>query len=168
MNKKYVRLEFYNSRWVASYTQEANKLAKLMGNKFSFSIEHVGSTALLGCYSRHAIDLVVGVRDVKELVTLKNFLVGKGMQVWSRHSTLEHTILLDKKKDVVEFEIHLVVKGFNDWNLLINFRNYMNEHPNLIKDYSNFKRKLADELRVNFSTYYLSKDNFKKEILGIK
>lgn len=168
MNKKYVRLEFYNSRWVDAYTKEASKLTKLMGKKFSYSIEHVGSTALLGCYSRHAVDLVIGVRDINELVSLKNYLVGKGMSVWSRHSTLEHTILLDKKKEVVEFEIHLVVKGSNDWNLLINFRNYMNEHPEMIKDYSNFKRKLADELRVNFSTYYLSKDNFKKEILGIK
>ena len=168
MKKKKIYLEVYNSNWVNIYREEAEKLLKIIPLRFQVKIEHVGSTALLGCYSRHPVDILVGVKKEEDVLSLKDFLVARKYRVWETYSTFNHVILLVKKNRRVTHEIHIVKYQSPEWNRFIAFRDLLNNNTKLIKEYTDFKVNLSKHNLETYSAYFIRREKFKDEILGIE
>lgn len=168
MKNKKIFLEVYNSNWVNIYREEAERLIKTIPLRFQVRIEHIGSTALLGCYSRHPVDILVGVKKEEDVLSLKDFLVTKKYTVWAPYSTFNHVVLLRRKNRRVTHEIHIVKYGSPEWNRYIAFRDLLNKNTKLIKEYTEFKVNLAKHNLETYSAYFIRREKFKDEILGIK
>ena len=60
-----VKLEKYNSNWEEEFKKEKEQLSKMFGN-IAISIEHIGSTAVVGISAKTIIDIVVGVNKLED------------------------------------------------------------------------------------------------------
>lgn len=134
-----------------SHQEEWNKnaenviwgLKQLFGNA-AVDIQHVGSTAIHSIYAKPIIDIVIGLRDLNDISPYMKVLEEHGFVC--RGEDIAGQILFvmgDFEKDTRTHHIHAVKWNGTEWNNYINFRDYLNCHPDKAALYDACKKKLA-------------------------
>lgn len=59
-----VRIDKYNPEWKNEYLKEENILNEELKN-YDVQIEHIGSTAIVGCSAKPIIDIAIGVPELE-------------------------------------------------------------------------------------------------------
>ena len=59
----------------------------------------------------------------------------------------------DFENDIKTHHIHIVKADSSNWYNYLNFRDYLNAHPNKAKEYDELKRKLAIKYSDNRKAY---------------
>ncbi|MCH5156872.1 MAG: GrpB family protein [Clostridiales bacterium] len=147
----------HNACWKDCYAEEAANLEILLPK--GSIITHIGSTAVKGIWAKPIVDILV---EVVKNINLTDVAVTLQNNGWIKMSESEQRISLNKgyaEKGFAEkvFHLHLRYIGDNDE---IYFRDYLNAHPEIAKEYETLKLKLWKNFEHDRDAYTSAKGEF--------
>lgn len=147
----------HNDDWEDWYLEEKNILAELLPECVSFN--HIGSTAINEIWAKPIIDILIEVPNDAILKEVKNILISNGYICMSES---ENRVALNKgytENGFAQrvFHIHVRLVGDNDE---IAFRDYLNAHPAVAKEYEQLKLSLWKKYEHNRDGYTEEKTEF--------
>jgi len=149
--------------WKASFEKEKHKLKKLFG-KDALDIQHLGSTAIPGILAKPIIDIGMVVPSLekarKHIAALKK--VGYVKKRETRRDRLLFTKGPEKKRT---HYLHIGETGSNYVEDMILFRDYLRKNRKAARQYSELKKKLAEQYADNRYIYTENKEEFVKAIV---
>ena len=160
-----VELLPYQPEWknIAAQTIE---LLKSLLNDAAIDIQHVGSTSIRNIHAKPIIDIVLGVRTLDSIQPYIGLLEENG--IIYRGEDVKGQLLFvigDSEKNIHTHYIHVVQWNDAAWNNYVNFRDYLNAHPQCAKEYEELKKKLAFEFAGDRSQYTAGKHELIGKIL---
>ena len=152
-----VKLISHQEEWNKNAEKVILKLKQLLGDA-AVDIQHVGSTAIASIYAKPIIDIVIGVRDLNDVVSYVELL--KQHDFVFRGEDVEGQLLFvmgDFEKDTRTHHIHVVKWNGEEWNNYINFRDYLNCCPDKARLYDACKKKMASQFPDDRRSYTAGK-----------
>jgi len=152
-----VELMPHQEEWDKNAENIIYVLKQLLGNT-AIDIQHIGSTAIPAIYSKPIIDIVVGVQDLKEILPYIKLLKQHDI-VFRGEDVAEQMLFVmgNFENDTRTHHIHVVKWNGAEWNNYINFRDYLNSHPDKAMIYDDYKKKLALQFSDNRKKYTAGK-----------
>ena len=148
-----VALFDHEKGWEAEAARTIAVLKSVLGD-VAFDIQHIGSTVISSIKAKPIIDIAVAVDDFNEVLNLQSDLLKEGFY-YRPNSNLGEQLLFAKGSfydgtgDLQTHFIHVVRTNSMDWINYINFRNYLNNNPQVAKEYENLKVKLAENAPID-------------------
>ena len=160
MNRAYSIVELipYDESWPARFEKTKDQLRTVFATAV---IEHVGSTSVPGLSSKDTIDVLIGVPDVKEALTLQTLgelstlgfeHVPSSFARDADHSFL-HRIVDGHRSD----HVHVMRLGSDSLQGHLLFRDYLRATPDALVHYEHAKQKLAARFHERRDDYVTHK-----------
>ena len=152
-------IEPHNEFWKTYYEEfEAALKGCLKGFKIK-EINHIGSTAVKGIWSKPIIDILVEIAPEENMENVAKALENNGFIIMSRD---ENKISLNRGYTINGFaekvcHVHLRFSGDNNE---LYFRNYLNANPHIAKEYEKLKLQLCKQYEYNRDAYTEAKTKF--------
>ena len=149
----------HDDRWKENYNEIEKTLTRLLSDQPIVRISHIGSTAIQGIWAKNIIDVMIEIpqsadmKDMAQILKQNDFII---------MSSEENRISLNKGytengfADKV-YHIHLRYAGDNDE---LYFRDYLNEHPDVAKEYETLKLRLWKQFEHNRDAYTDAKTDY--------
>lgn len=160
-----VKLLPHQEQWNKSAKETIQTLKTLLGS-VAIDIQHIGSTAIHGIYSKPIIDIAVGVDNFESINPYIELLEQNGIMF--RNEDVPGQLLFvigDDKRDIRTHHIHIVIRNSTAWHNYINFRDYLNAFPEQAKTYEKLKIKLASDFADDRQSYTAGKQELIDTIL---
>lgn len=147
----------HNSQWKKAFEIESKQIATAIGKNI-VAIHHIGSTAIPTIYAKPIIDFLVEVRDLT-LVDKRN----AAMETLEYEAMGEFGIKNRRyfRKDRTH-HVHIFEVNSPEITRHLAFRDYLIAHPKIALEYSDLKRKLAQQYPEDIEGYMDGKDGFIK------
>ncbi|MBD5086751.1 MAG: GrpB family protein [Clostridiales bacterium] len=146
--------------WTDWYNDEVNQLKSILPSDTVY--HHVGSTAVKDIWAKPIIDILIVVKSTRQLKDTADTLQENGYIVMSAN---DMRVSLNKgytEKGFAEKVFHLHIRLENDIDEIY-FRDYLNTHPDIAKEYEKMKLRLWKEYEHNRDAYTDAKADFVKE-----
>jgi GrpB-like predicted nucleotidyltransferase (UPF0157 family) len=164
MTQAPVIIEEYDPSWPAKFEKEKDLLMTLAGKWHHGGIEHIGSTAVPGMIAKPVIDIMFGVKSLKESKAAIHALVGNGYEYWPYKAEVMHWFC--KPSDAFRtHHLHLVPFESPLWQERITFRDLLRSNTRVAEQYASLKRELAASCRTDRERYTKEKWPFIKQTL---
>ncbi len=149
----------HNDKWKLYYNEMEFFLKKILSECPVVRISHIGSTAIEGIWAKDIVDILIEVSKNSNIentakVIEKNGFIRMSTETDRISCNLGYT--KDGFADKV-FHVHLRYIGDNDE---LYFRDYMNEHVHLAKEYEMIKLRLWKLFEHNRDAYTNAKTEF--------
>ena len=166
-----VRLAKHQTLWETEAQHTVTVLKRIFGDTAS-DIRHVGSTSIPAIMAKPIIDIAVAVKSFDDIQPLIPELEKNGFY-YRPNCDIRNQMLFargsfyDGTGDVQTHFIHVVEAGSREWTDYINFRDYMNTHPEDARAYEALKLRLANEAPLDGGRkqYLAGKQAFITEML---
>lgn len=151
-----------NDKWKLYYDEIASFLKSILSEYPALRISHIGSTAIDGIRAKNIIDVLIEVSTDSDIENTAKVIEQNG---FIRMSSETGRISLNRgytKSGFAEkvFHIHIRYIGDNDE---LYFRDYLNEHPQIAKEYEALKLRLCKQFKHNRDAYTNAKTEFVKK-----
>ncbi len=146
--------------WIDRYREEVTALKKLLPPSVVY--HHIGSTAINGIWAKPIIDILLVVKYENEMKNAADILQKNGYTVMSE---TENRISLNKgytEDGFAEKVFHLHLRLENDVDEIY-FRDYLNAHPEVAKEYEKLKLRLWKKYEHDRDAYTDAKTKFVKK-----
>lgn len=156
----------HNTAWKQWYEEERDIILSVVPSESIMRISHIGSTAILGIWAKNIVDILIEVNNKLDLDAVKDTLVNNG---WLCMNMTENRITLNKgytEQGFAEkvFHLHIRIMGDNDE---LFFRDYLNEHEEIAKEYEVLKLSLWKKFEHDRDGYTNAKTNFIKKYTNL-
>ncbi|MGG3580891.1 GrpB family protein [Priestia megaterium] len=164
-----VKLEPYNNKWSKLFDGERELLSAQL-KELIITIEHVGSTSIVGLSAKPIIDIAIGVSSLDVIIELQEKVKALGYVEVPVSIDGKHVFARYKEKKITHF-LHVMIYNHNLWIDQISFRDYLrsdldariayitlkeelaNKYPNDVISYTNEKKKFVDEILKRAKEY---------------
>ena len=162
-----VELVPYDPRWLAAFHAEADLLSRALREP-SFTIEHVGSTAVPGLGAKPVVDLMLGGPTLAAIDARRPAIEGLGYQYRPHLATVipDRRFFVKCVSDRRAFHLHAVHAGSAFWVEHLAFRDRLRSDPRLAAAYHGVKADLAQRFRHDREAYTSGKSAFISKVLG--
>ena len=151
-----IQLTEYKEHWKDWYREEQVFLSSFLPK--GVRIYHIGSTAIEGIWAKPIVDILVEAsigehEAIKELLLKNDYLCmaqSKNRMDFNKGYTPE---------GFAKRVFHLHLRNFGD-NDELYFRNYLNEHPEIAREYEKLKLYLCKQFKHDRDCYTEQKTNF--------
>lgn len=149
----------HNGQWAGYYEEMKDFLYNILSGYQIQRISHIGSTAVKGIWAKNIIDILIEIgfdenmEDVSQAMECNGFIrmsSGKNRVSFNRGYT---------ENGFEEKVYHLHLRQENDNNELY-FRDYLNAHPQIAKEYEQLKLKLWKQYEHDRDGYTEAKSAF--------
>ena len=150
--------------WAEWYKAEEELLKSILPTDTEY--HHIGSTAVKGIMAKPIIDILIVVNSNDELRRAADILRENGYIIMSESA---NRISLNKgytEKGFAERVFHLHIRLRGDTNEIF-FRDYLNAHPDVAKEYEELKLQLWKKYEHNRDAYTDAKSEFVKKFTDI-
>ena len=161
-----VVIEPYNPDWPQMFEEEKKHLFECLPYEIIKRIEHFGSTAIPGLSAKPIIDILGEITSLEETKkVIVPILTAQGYEYFWRPTYGNDGPPFYAwfiKRDALgnrTHHIHMVERNFEHWDRLF-FRDYLIEHPHLIKEYQQLKLHLAEKFPNDRVAYTSAKTEF--------
>jgi GrpB-like predicted nucleotidyltransferase (UPF0157 family) len=140
-----ITIENYDPAWPAEFEKERTRLQAALGPMVT-SIEHVGSTAVPGLAAKPIIDVLVGVRSMREARSRSiDPLRALGYRYMSEYEAWLPGEMLFRKgmPGPWTHHAHVMEPSSARWDELMLVRDYLRNHSDVANAYGSLKRALA-------------------------
>lgn len=154
-------LEIYNPNYKLWYTEEKHQLLNILQDCNVCRINHIGSTSVEGLIAKPIIDILLELPKGYDVNSVLQILESNGWILMQKDSENE-TLDLNKGYTPTGFAkkvYHLHVRTLGDWNELY-FRDYLQQYPNIAREYEVLKQKLKTQYEHNRDAYTNGKTEF--------
>jgi GrpB-like predicted nucleotidyltransferase (UPF0157 family) len=152
----------YNPAWSVIFEQERTSLQTALG-PLVLTIEHIGSTAVPGLAAKPIIDLQLSVRSLAEAqASCIGPLQTLGYAYMPQYEAWLPGELFFRKEHSGLWTHHLHIIQGDDPRCRdrLLFRDYLRNHPEVVRAYAKLKRDLAVAFDDDISGYRTAKDAF--------
>lgn len=154
-----VSLAPHNGQWGQYFNEMESFLCKLLSGYRIRRISHIGSTAIQGIWAKNIIDILIEVDADENMEAVAGTMEGGGFICMSRDAD---RIALNRGYTENGFEekvyhLHLRREGDNDE---LYFRDYLNAHPQIAKEYEQLKLELWKQYEHDRDGYTQAKSDF--------
>jgi GrpB-like predicted nucleotidyltransferase (UPF0157 family) len=150
-----VKVVEYDPRWPTMFQIEKQRILTLIGSNIE-AIEHFGSTSVAGMCAKPCIDIVVGLKDMKNSAIVEKAVSRLG---YDRLGGGENWSILGKPGST-SFRLHVLRYHGERWNGFLSFRDYLRIHRKIAIDYCRRKKRLAVIHRWDRRGYSRAKREF--------
>lgn len=165
LKKDTVKLEVHQDAWDVEGAVTCKKLKDILGDDI-VDAQHVGSTSIRCICAKPIIDIAVAVRDFQDIMKHNEELAVNGIIYRRQDVPGQHLYRCgDLENDIVTHFIHVVIADSEDWHNYINFRDYLNAHPEDTKDYESLKKDLCARYPEDRNSYVKGKEKIIDDIL---
>jgi len=158
-------IEPYHSEWQKIYSHEAFLIQLTIG-RYIRVIEHIGSTAVPGLAAKPIIDILIGVKSLKDSPHfIPRLCRWKYIYVPEFEVDLpERRYLFKQSHGEDTFHLHIVEPESEFFRRHLAFRDYLRANPETAAEYAELKRNLAHEFGSDRSGYTDAKTEFIQSI----
>lgn len=160
--KRIIEIVPHKPSWKKDYQKEANKIIQIFKD-IIIDVHHIGSTAIKGIKAKPTIDIIVEVRDIEKVDLFNSEMEDLGY-IPKGENGIRGRRYFQKGKPQHTHHIHVFETGNKEIKRHINFRDYMNSHPEEAEKYSILKGELAKKYRHDSISYTEGKSEFIQEI----
>ena len=135
----------YDPRWPAMFEEERLRLVPALG-ALAVSIDHVGSTAVVGLAAKPIIDILVGVRSLVEArgVCAERLAALGYVHVAEAAAWLPDELLFRKgPPGPWTHHVHVMEPDSARWDEFVLVRDYLRRHPEVAGAYGELKKAVA-------------------------
>ncbi|MGB0895085.1 MAG: GrpB family protein [Parashewanella sp.] len=154
----------YDKNWPSNFETEKTFLESVIGEWVFGSIEHVGSTAVVGLAAKPVIDIMVGVKSLEASKPAIELLTENGYCFYPYKPDVMHWFC-KPSPETRTHHLHLVPYKSPLWHERILFREHLRKNPKIANEYAQLKRRLASENSINREHYTQSKWPFIQKVL---
>lgn len=160
-----VSIENHQIEWEFSAKNTIDILKNTLNNDI-VDAKHIGSTSIKSICAKPIIDIVVGVKNFKDILKHNDELSKLGI-IYRRqdHPNQQLYVCGDLQNNIQTHFIHVVIFNSKEWHDYINMRDYLNANEEKANEYSDLKIKLADEYPNDRIAYTKGKSKLIEEIL---
>ena len=166
LKKDTVVLEPHSEAWDIEGRNICAKIKEILKDDV-VDVQHVGSTSIQGICAKPIIDVAVAVRSFDDIIKHNEELSGKGIVYRKQDIPGQHLYRSgDLDNNIVTHFIHVVIAGSDAWHNYINFRDYLNSHPEDAKRYESLKKELWSKFPEDRDSYVDGKKELVTELLA--
>ena len=159
-----VELCSYNEKWVEEFEKEQINLKNIFSD-LAFSIEHIGSTSIPGLSAKPIIDIAVGIERLEDFDNVRYIFENIKDYEIKENPTPGEILIVKGTEDITTHLIHVMEYTSSRYIESILFRDYLINHPDLIKEYESLKSELAIKYANDRKTYTANKNDFIQNVL---
>ena len=154
-----IALVQHDDRWYEYYKEIESTITDLLVSYPVKRISHIGSTAIQGIWSKNIVDVLVEISEKADMEEAAHILEQND---FIKMSDEKRRISFNRgynKGGFAEkvYHIHLRYIGDNDE---LYFRDYLNDHPQIAKEYEALKLELWKKYEHNRDDYTDAKTDF--------
>lgn len=161
-----VQLEDYSSTWKESYETEEKLLKDVLKNKI-IEIHHVGSTSVPGLKAKPIVDILIVLKSLDEIDEIERLLKSHNYENCGQHGITDQYFFAKGPDEARSHYIHFTVPKSKTYYDSIYFRNYLIDHPEYLKKYSNIKQELALKYADERPKYTQGKSEFISNVIKL-
>jgi GrpB-like predicted nucleotidyltransferase (UPF0157 family) len=128
----------YSKKYTKIYINEHDRLTKILGNVV---IEHIGSTAVPGLGGKGIIDIIIAVTRSDMKKASKN--LQKNGYDFKESGGTKNRLFHQKDHDDGRVHVHIVATNGKDFRNTVALRDYLKNHKEDVKKYTEIKKKAA-------------------------
>ncbi len=160
-----VLLREYDPDWTVIFEEEREKLWQTAGDSIE-EIFHFGSTSVPGMLAKPTVDILVILKKDVDLDAFCKYMSDAG------YLCTKYPDKAKKRKNCMNFVVPYTVDGVEQYKCYIHIREnevprpellfakYLRAHPEVAKEYSELKQKLALQYGEKRQEYMLAKTEF--------
>ena len=155
-----IYLTEHKDNWEAWYNEEVKILQSLL--QYDIRFHHIDSTTIKGIFEKTIVDILISAAMQSEIRQIAEILQKNGYIIMSSN---ENRISLNKgytEDGFAEKVFHLHLRLKDDINEIY-FRDYLNAHQDIAKEYEKLKLKLWKKYEHNRDAYTNAKTEFVKK-----
>lgn len=161
-----VELQPHQKAWEENADHTISMLKRILGAA-AVDIQHIGSTSIKGISAKPIIDLVIGVCSFEDIMILKDVLEAEGVIYRGQDHPGQHLFVMgDFEADTRTHHIHVVIFESEEWVNYVNFRDYLNTHPDKAIEYDSLKRHLFEGFSMDRGRYTSGKQELINRLLA--
>lgn len=150
--------------WPDRFEAEAARLRGVFGAQI-IAMQHVGSTAIHGISAKPIIDFLIEVRDIVLIDAYNDAMAGLGYEAAGEFGIPGRRFFSRTQGDQRTHNVHIFQTGNPEIKRMLDFRDYLNAHPDRALAYSHLKQDLAVQFPEDISSYTEGKSAFVQETL---
>lgn len=154
-----ISLVEHNGKWDRFYDEMESFLEHTLSECPVERISHIGSTAISGIWSKDIVDVLIEISEDSDILDTARVIEQNGfirMSTEADRISFNCGYTKDGFADKV-FHVHLRYLGDNDE---LYFRDYLNEHPQIAREYEAMKLQLWKLFEHNRDAYTDAKTEF--------
>ena len=164
MITKHVVVLPYDEQWKHDFLQIKAELANVLG-QLAIEIEHVGSTSVQGLSAKPIIDIDVVIKDYSGLENVISALEKIGYQHEGNLGiTGREAFKYDGKEHLRKHHLYVCPEDSPELKRHIAFRDYLQTHPDAVREYSCIKEEGAKLYPDDIDRYIVHKSPFIEKI----
>lgn len=176
----------YSDQWPLQFKELEQTIRGALGD-LSVSIDHIGSTSIIGLGAKPIIDILIGVERENDLDQLVRPMTSIGYTYFRKYelempyrrlfvllkplTELALPTIIDVNDDYNSGElfaplvnVHAIVKNTHHWARHIAFRDFLLTHPEVTERYHQLKQQLSQQEFEHHLEYNQAKNDFVKEV----
>ena len=149
----------HDDKWNEYYKEIESTITDLLADYPVKRVSHIGSTAIQGIWAKNIVDVMIEISETADMEEIAHILEQNGfikMSAEERRMSLNKGYIKEGFADKV-YHIHLRYAGDNDE---LYFRDYLNEHPEIAKEYEALKLESWKKYEHNRDAYTEAKTDF--------
>lgn len=153
----------YDPRWDDAFAKE-KKVLKLIFGQTALSIEHIGSTAVVGLAGKPAIDVLIIVDSIEDIDVLNRDMEAADYEVLGDYVMPDARLFVKETDRVRLSNVHVFQKNHPHVKELLQLRNYLRTHPDTVAEYSRLKFELLKRYPNDYVQYRKYKDEWMEKL----
>lgn len=159
-----VKLVAHHPRWAEYFRKEKQLLFKMLGEKV-LDIRHIGSTSIPGIPAKPVLDILAGVKMLADVEAFAQDLNRIGYQDKGDGGVPGRRYFVKGTEAKRTHHLNFCELNSFFWRSHLAFRDYLEQHPEIAKEYSVLKRELADRFPNDRGAYTAGKEEFVRSVL---
>ena len=154
-------LREHQAEWKGWYEEERLRLLSFLPEHQIVRLSHIGSTSIETIWAKPIVDILLEIPKEADMVVMRDLLLQNGYLLMSESQGRMSFNKGYTPSGFAErvFHLHLRYEGDHDE---LYFRDYLQEHPTIAKDYEKLKLSLWKQYEHNRDAYTEAKTDFIK------
>lgn len=152
------------SEWKDEFEKQKIILTKIFKDDL-VDIQHVGSTAIPNLKAKPIVDIAVAVRNLEDVLKYVDELKEYGYEFRGNAGVEGRYFFAKGSPENRTHYLHTEPINSSNWETHIFFRDYLIDHPELIKEYEKIKEELALKYPEERAKYTAGKNEFITNVL---
>ncbi|MFE5323671.1 GrpB family protein [Paenibacillus sp. NPDC056579] len=161
-----VIIQEYTPEWIEEFEKEKLQIHHALNDK-AISIEHIGSTSIVGLPAKPIVDIAVGVNLLNDADLFIEPLKELGYEYVPKMEFPNRRFFRKGLWRKGTHHLHIYEITSEEWNNNLLFRNYLKSHPEKLQEYAALKKHLASMYPEDRATYTELKAPFIKSIIEL-
>ena len=152
----------YDPSWQETYQKEKQLILEVIGD-YVLVIEHVGSTSIPYMAAKPVIDILVGVKTLRDAVHCIPKLEELGYEYLpgiESHVPNRRFFRKPPGEGKRTFQLHMKKYQGENWETQILFREYLRKHTETAREYEQMKKYMVKRFPNNEVAYGIGKEGF--------